>query len=203
MTMARPNARAVAPTGRRRQLDGHTARRRSPRRRIAGERDDKEVLALEEPMASNATRGPSLRRIVGVWRHLEGATLRARQCTRGAGRGDDDGVPVGIDDPEEHDPRIATERSATGRPAPAPPITPEADAELRRTAMVGPPELIVDRIRSFAELAEGRFEFHARMIAPGLPADVLRESMNRFAAEVIPFFRHCDDNRRKAADGRT
>jgi alkanesulfonate monooxygenase SsuD/methylene tetrahydromethanopterin reductase-like flavin-dependent oxidoreductase (luciferase family) len=70
-----------------------------------------------------------------------------------------------------------------------PAITPEADAELRRTAMVGSPELIVERLRGFADLAPGRFEFHARMLAPGMPAELIRASMRRFSTDVIPAFR--------------
>jgi alkanesulfonate monooxygenase SsuD/methylene tetrahydromethanopterin reductase-like flavin-dependent oxidoreductase (luciferase family) len=72
---------------------------------------------------------------------------------------------------------------------PPPAISPEAEAELRRTAMVGPPELIIERLRAFADLAPGRFEFHARMLAPGIPPDLLGESMRRFSREVIPAFR--------------
>ncbi len=85
-------------------------------------------------------------------------------------------------------PQIATERRRRQSDE-MPAITPAADAELRDCAMVGPPQLIVERIGAFAELVDGPFEFHARMIAPGLPIEVIRESMRRFSSEVIPAFR--------------
>lgn len=85
-------------------------------------------------------------------------------------------------------PQVATQRGRRHGASP-PPITSQADAELRRTAMLGPADVIIERIRAFAELTACRFEFHARMIAPGVPADVLHESLQRFATEVVPAFR--------------
>lgn len=80
-------------------------------------------------------------------------------------------------------------RHLRGTPVPvAPPIPPAAEHELLRTGMIGSPGLIAERIASFADVVDGRFEFHARMIAPGLPAELVRESMQRFSAEVIPAF---------------
>lgn len=78
----------------------------------------------------------------------------------------------------------------SGAPVPsAPEIPPAAEDELLRTCMVGSPGLIAERIARLADVVDGRFEFHARMIAPGLPAELVRESMRRFSAEVIPAFR--------------
>ncbi len=69
------------------------------------------------------------------------------------------------------------------------PINRDGDAEFRRTTMVGPSQLVIDRIRGFAEVVDGRFEFHARLVVPGLPAARVVESMQRFADEVMTAFR--------------
>src|SRR5262249_40406766 len=81
---------------------------------------------------------------------------------------------------------------AAGRtgPAPAPPpLTPEAEAELRRYAVVGTPEEVADGIRAYVDAAGDDLHYVAQLYWPGMPYERQREAMRVFAERVMPLLR--------------
>jgi alkanesulfonate monooxygenase SsuD/methylene tetrahydromethanopterin reductase-like flavin-dependent oxidoreductase (luciferase family) len=74
-------------------------------------------------------------------------------------------------------------------PRPAPPLSPEREAELRGRVIAGTPEQVADGVREYAaELgSDGLFIFRAHF--PGLDPAVQRESFRILVEEVVPLLR--------------
>jgi alkanesulfonate monooxygenase SsuD/methylene tetrahydromethanopterin reductase-like flavin-dependent oxidoreductase (luciferase family) len=79
--------------------------------------------------------------------------------------------------------------AATGRagaaPAP-PPLTPEAEAEIRQHALVGTPEQVAEGIRAYRDAAGDDLHFVAQLYWPGMPYERQLEAMRVFAEKVAP-----------------
>jgi alkanesulfonate monooxygenase SsuD/methylene tetrahydromethanopterin reductase-like flavin-dependent oxidoreductase (luciferase family) len=84
-------------------------------------------------------------------------------------------------------------RGRLGPPAAPPSPSPEDEEELRRDALVGPPELVAEGIRRLAEPAGGDLHFIARLYWPGMPPDRQRDAMRLFAGKVIQTVRNGTD----------
>jgi alkanesulfonate monooxygenase SsuD/methylene tetrahydromethanopterin reductase-like flavin-dependent oxidoreductase (luciferase family) len=81
---------------------------------------------------------------------------------------------------------------ARGRvgPPPAPPApSPDEEASLRDSALVGTPAEVAERIRVFREAAGGDVHFVARLYYPGMDPAMQREVVQLFAEGVAPLLR--------------
>lgn len=82
--------------------------------------------------------------------------------------------------------------SATRRPGPvpaAPPPTPEFEAQLRATALVGPPESVAEAVLETQEAAGASIDFVARCYYPGMAPGAQAEQVHRLAEELAPLLR--------------
>jgi alkanesulfonate monooxygenase SsuD/methylene tetrahydromethanopterin reductase-like flavin-dependent oxidoreductase (luciferase family) len=84
---------------------------------------------------------------------------------------------------------MAGARARTGPPPAPPALTEEEEQRLRSAVIVGTPEQVAERVRSFADAAGGTFHLVARAYLPGLDADVQREALRLLAEEVSPLLR--------------
>ena len=78
---------------------------------------------------------------------------------------------------------------ARGRTEPSkkpPPLAPVRETFLRENGIIGSPEAVAEKIRSFAEVAGSEFHFIARLYWPGMTRERQLETMHTFANSVIP-----------------
>ena len=68
-------------------------------------------------------------------------------------------------------------------------MTPEGEASLRNEVLLGTPERVAERIRSFDEAAGGGLHFIADLYWPGMEPSAQREAMRIFAEDVAPIVR--------------
>jgi alkanesulfonate monooxygenase SsuD/methylene tetrahydromethanopterin reductase-like flavin-dependent oxidoreductase (luciferase family) len=73
--------------------------------------------------------------------------------------------------------------------APAPALTAESEAELKKGILLGRPEDVAEQILRFREASGTDFEFIARLYWPGMELSVQREAMAVFAERVAPLLR--------------
>jgi alkanesulfonate monooxygenase SsuD/methylene tetrahydromethanopterin reductase-like flavin-dependent oxidoreductase (luciferase family) len=80
-------------------------------------------------------------------------------------------------------------RSRTQPAAPAPPLPPQREAELRDSIVMGTPEQVAEQLHAFREAAGGDLHYIARLYWPGMDPGLQREAMAVFAQGVIPLVR--------------
>lgn len=84
---------------------------------------------------------------------------------------------------------MAYARSRTKASKKPPPLSRERETFLRENGIIGTPEAVAEKIRSFAEVAGSEFHFIARLYWPGMTRERQLETMRTFANSVIPLLR--------------
>ncbi len=84
---------------------------------------------------------------------------------------------------------IAGARGRVDPPVKAPPLSPQRAESLRASALAGTPDDVAEKLRKYQDAAGIEFHYIARLYWPGMNRDLQRETMQVFAAEVIPQLR--------------
>ena len=80
-------------------------------------------------------------------------------------------------------------RRRTGPLPEPPPMTADEEAALREEIVIGTPQEVADRIRAYADAADGDLHFIADLYWPGMDPSLQRECVRIFAEEVAPSLR--------------
>lgn len=80
-------------------------------------------------------------------------------------------------------------RGRTGPLPSPPPLTPDLEAELRGSIVLGRPDDVARQIDRFREAVGGNLHYIARLYWPGMDPGLQREALAVFAEEVIPKLR--------------
>lgn len=84
---------------------------------------------------------------------------------------------------------MAYARSRTEASIEPPPLSRERETFLWKNGIIGAPEAVAEKIRSFAAVAGSEFHFIARLYWPGMTRERQLETMHTFANSVIPLLR--------------
>lgn len=77
----------------------------------------------------------------------------------------------------------------TAPPSPPPPLTPEAEQELRAGTVLGSPEEVAAGIDRYRQVAGDDLHYVAQLYWPGMPFEQQREALRVFAEDVAPLLR--------------